>query len=189
MQGIKIEISARHVHLTQHDLEQLFGDGYQLTPEKELSQPGQFASSEVLTLVGPKRQLENVRVLGPCRNLTQIEISKTDSYALGITAPIRLSGKIIGSGALKLVGPKGELELKEGAIVAKRHIHMNPTQAQKLGVTNSQNVKVEIEGQRAMIFDQVEIRIDENFDLAMHIDTDEANAAGIDKQGSGNIVG
>lgn len=175
--------------MTQNDLEQLFGEGYQLKPEKELSQPGQYASPDTVTLVGPKRQMENVRVLGPCRNLTQIEISKTDSYFLGINAPIRLSGKIIGSGAIKLVGPKGEIDLKEGAIVAKRHIHMNPTQAQKLGVSSGQNVKVAVEGQRALVFDQVEIRVHEDFDLAMHLDTDEANAAGIEKVGSGMIVG
>lgn len=189
MNEIKIEISARHVHLTQQNLEQLFGEGYQLTPEKELSQPGQYASTDAITIVGPKRQIENVRVLGPCRNFTQIEISKTDSYSLGITAPVRLSGKIIGSGAIKLIGPKGEVELKEGAIVAKRHIHMNPTQAQKLGVTNGQNVKVAVEGPRAIVFDQVEVRVDENFDLSMHLDTDEANAAGVEKLGSGVIVG
>lgn len=188
MSQIKIEISARHVHLTQQDLEKLFGEGYKLTEEKPLSQPGQFASTSMVTLVGTKRQLENVRVLGPCRNATQIEISKTDSYFLGTPAPIRLSGKIIGSGAIKLVGPAGELELKEGVIVAKRHIHLNPTQAQKFGVTQGQNVKVEIDGQRAMILDQVEVRINEEFDAAMHLDTDEANAAGIEREGEGVII-
>ena len=188
MAMIKIEISARHVHLTQQDLEKLFGDGYKLVEEKPLSQPGQFASTVTVTLVGAKRQLENVRVLGPCRNATQIEISKTDSFFLGTPAPIRLSGKIIGSGPIKLVGPAGEVELKEGVIVAKRHIHLNLTQAQKFGVTQGQNVKVAIEGQRAMVFDQVEVRIDENFDASMHVDTDEANAAAIDREGEGTIV-
>ncbi len=188
MAMIKIEISARHIHLTQQDLEKLFGAGYKLEEEKSLSQPGQFASTAVVTLVGKKRQLENVRVLGPCRNATQIEISKTDSYFLGTQAPIRLSGKIIGSGSIKLVGPAGEVELKEGVIVAKRHIHLNPTQAQKFGVTQGQNVKVAVEGQRSLVFDQVEVRINEEFDAAMHVDTDEANAAGIEREGEGLVV-
>lgn len=186
---IKIEVSARHVHLTKQDLEQLFGEGYELVEEKKLSQPGQFASTAKLTLVGPKRQIENVRVLGPCRSATQIEISKTDSFSLGVTAPIRLSGKIIGSGSIKLVGPNGVVELKEGAIVAKRHIHMNPEQARKYNVSQGQNVKVQVDGPRALTFEQVEVRIDEEFDASMHIDTDEANAAGLDNLSTGNIVG
>ncbi|MBU1132551.1 phosphate propanoyltransferase [Patescibacteria group bacterium] len=188
MPEIKIEVSARHVHLTQQDLEQLFGENYVLQVEKELSQPGQFASTDVVTLVGPKRQLENVRVLGPCRGNSQVEISRTDSYFLGVQAPIRLSGKIIGSGSIKLVGPAGEVELKEGVIVAKRHIHLNPTQAQKLNVSNGQNLKVAVEGQRALIFDQVEVRVNEEFDAAMHVDTDEANAAGLERESVGIIM-
>lgn len=186
---IKIEVSARHVHLTKHDLEQLFGEGYELVEEKKLSQPGQFASTAKVTLVGQKKQIENVRVLGPCRSATQIEISKTDSFTLGVTAPIRLSGKIIGSGAIKLVGPNGAVELKEGVIVAKRHVHMNPEQARKYNVSQGQNVRVQVDGPRALTFDQVEVRIDEEFDASMHIDTDEANAAGLDSLTTGNIIG
>lgn len=185
---IKIEVSARHVHLTRHDLEKLFGEGYELKVEKELSQPGQFASTDVVTLVGPKRKIENVRVMGPCRPHTQLEISKTDSFYLGSPAPLRLSGKIISSGAIKVVGPKGEIELKDGLIIAKRHLHLNKEQGHEFGITNAQKVKIEIDGPRALVFDEVEARINEDFDAACHIDTDEANAAGIDQEGEGNII-
>lgn len=188
MAKVLVEISARHVHLTQYDLERLFGEGYKLKKEKDLSQPGQFASPDVVTLVGPKRKLENVRVLGPCRSHTQIEISRTDSYYLGAKAPLRLSGKVIRSGAIKLIGPKGELDLIEGLIVAKRHIHMNPEQAHRVGVVNGQDVKVAVEGPRAVIFDNVEVRVDEEFDEAIHFDTDEANAAGVEGEGEGEII-
>ncbi|MFH0780207.1 MAG: phosphate propanoyltransferase [Parcubacteria group bacterium] len=188
MPTIKIEVSARHVHLTRHDLEKLFGDGYELKIEKDLSQPGQFAAAETVTLAGPKRSIENVRVMGPCRQHTQVEISKSDSFFLGSPAPVRLSGKVIGSGAIKIIGPKGEIESKEGLIVAKRHLHLNKDQAHELGVANAQTVKVEIDGPRALIFDEVETRINEEFDAAFHIDTDEANAAGIDRAGEGIII-
>ncbi|MFH0988154.1 MAG: phosphate propanoyltransferase [Parcubacteria group bacterium] len=185
---IKIEVSARHVHLTQQDLDQLFGAGYKLTGAKDLSQPGQFAAVETVTLVGPKRQLENVRLMGPCRHHSQVEVAKSDCFFLGSMAPIRLSGKIIGSGAIKIVGPKGEMELKEGLIVAKRHIHLNPDQAQHFGVKNGDDVKVSIDGQRGLVFDEVECRVNEEFDQFMHVDTDEANAAGIDKDGGDGEV-
>lgn len=188
MAKLLVEISARHVHLTQHDLERLFGEGYKLKRDKDLSQPGQFASPDTVTLVGPKRQLENVRVLGPCRSHTQIEISRTDSYYLGAKAPLRLSGKVIRSGAIKLVGPKGEIDLAEGLIVAKRHIHLNSEQAHHLGVANAQDVKVMIEGPRATVFSNVEVRVDENFEAAIHLDTDEANAAGVEGEGEGEII-
>ena len=188
MPKILIEISARHVHLTQFDLERLFGDGYKLKKEKDLSQPGQFASTDVVALIGPKRRLDNVRLLGPCRSHTQIEISRTDSYFLGVKAPLRLSGKVIRSGAIKLAGPKGEIDLTEGLIVAKRHIHVNPEQASRFGVSNAQDVKVMIEGPRATVFSNVEIRVDEEFEAAIHLDTDEANAAGIEGEGEGEIL-
>lgn len=188
MPKIKIEISARHVHLTQNDLEKLFGEGYELKKEKDLSQPGQFASADTVTIAGPKRSLENVRVMGPCRGQSQVEISKSDSYYFGAKAPVRLSGKIIGSGAIKIIGPKAELDLASGLIVSKRHIHANPSQAAKLKVSNGQNVKLAIEGPRALVFGEVEVRVDENFDLFAHLDTDEANAAGIEGVGSGEIV-
>jgi len=188
MAKLLVEVSARHVHLTQFDLERLFGEGYKLKSEKDLSQPGQFASPDTVTLVGPKRQLENVRVLGPCRSHTQIEISRTDSYFLGVKAPLRLSGKVIRSGAIKLLGPKGEIDLAEGLIVAKRHIHLNPEQASRFGVVNAQDVKVLIESPRATVFSNVEVRVDENFEAAIHLDTDEANAAGIEGAGEGEII-
>lgn len=177
---IRVEVSARHAHLTKHDLEVLFGEGYELTKEKHLSQTGEFASLDTIKLVGPKRELENVRVLGPCRGNTQIEISRTDSFYLGAPAPLRLSGKIIGSGSIKLVGPQGELELKDGLIVPKRHLHVNQDQAQDFGVSDGQNVSVMIDGPRSVTFHEVEVRIKEGFDTSIHLDTDEANAAGFD---------
>ena len=175
---IRVEVSARHAHLTKYDLEALFGEGYELKKEKDLSQIGQFSSPDTIKLVGPKGELSSVRVLGPCRSNSQLEISKTDSYLLGVKAPLRLSGKIIGSGEIKLVGPKGEIELKDGLIVAKRHAHFNQDQAYEYGVTDGQNVSVEIEGPRSLIFNEVEVRIHEDFEASVHLDTDEANAAG-----------
>ena len=177
---IRVEVSARHAHLTRQDLDVLFGEGHELKSEKVLSQRGQFASSDTIKLVGEKREIDGVRVLGPCRSNTQIEISRTDSFYLGATAPLRLSGKIIGSGAIKLVGPKGELELKDGLIVPKRHIHLNLEQAQEYGVSEGQNVGVMIDGPRKTIFQEVEVRINEDFDASVHLDTDEVNAAGYD---------
>jgi len=180
---VRIEVSARHVHLTQHDLEILFGDGYKLKEEKPLSQEGQFASTDTVTLVGSKRQIEQVRVLGPCRNITQVELAKSDAVYLGVSAPIRLSGKIIGSGAIKIIGPKAELNLTQGAIVAKRHLHCSPEQAQKLGVKSGDNLALDIDGQRPLTFREVEVRVDPSFDLSVHLDTDEANSANIGRDG------
>jgi len=188
MPKIMIEVSGRHAHFTQNDLEKLFGDGYQLKKEKDLSQPGQFASTDTVTIVGPKRSLENVRVMGPCRNFTQIEVSKSDCFFLGAKAPVRLSGKVIRSGAIKVIGQKGELDLTEGLIVAKRHIHLDPESAHKLKVTNAQTVKVDIDGPRALIFDEVEVRVDEKFFPAIHLDTDEANSAGVDSSTVGEVI-
>lgn len=188
MSKIIIETSGRHAHFTQNDLEKLFGEGYQLKKEKDLSQPGQFAAVETVTIVGPKRSLENVRVMGPCRNFTQIEVSKSDCFFLGAKAPVRLSGKVIRSGAIKVVGPRGELELTEGLIVAKRHIHLDPESAHKLKVVNAQTVKVKVEGPRALIFDEVEIRVNESFSPAIHLDTDEANSAGVESGATGEII-
>lgn len=174
-----VETSARHVHVTQETLEILFGKGYQLTVKKDLSQPGQFASNERVTVVGSKKELANVSILGPCRNINQVEISATDARAVGITAPVRESGDIAGSGACKLIGPAGEVELKEGAIVAKRHVHMTPADAAEMGVVNGQIVKVLIKNDngRNLIFDDTVVRVSDKYALAMHIDTDESNAA------------
>ena len=185
-----VETSARHVHVTQEALEKLFGEGYQLTLKKELSQPGQFASNERITVVGPKKELANVSILGPCRKLNQVELSATDARSIGIDAPVRESGDIAGSGACKLVGPKGEVELTEGVIVAKRHIHMTEADAAELGVKNGENVCVLIENGngRKTIYGDTVIRVSNSYSLAMHIDTDESNAASCARAQMGTIV-
>lgn len=178
---IPIGISARHVHLTQQHVEELFGKGYQLTKKKELM-GGQFASNELVTIVGTKlRAIENVRILGPCRKASQVEISKTDGIKLGVKAPLRESGKVSGSAPIAIVGPKGVVYLDEGCIVAKRHIHMSPADAERFGVTNGQSVKVRFDNDRGGVMEDVIIRIDPTFTLEMHIDTDEANGLGIGK--------
>lgn len=176
---VPVGVSARHVHLTQEHVEVLFGEGYQLTKKKELM-GGQFASNELVTLVGIKlRAIENVRVLGPVRKASQVEISATDALKLGIKAPIRESGNIAGSAPIAIVGPKGALYLKEGCIVAMRHIHMSPADAQAAGVHDGDIVSVKADNERGTIFNQVKIRVDKSFTLEMHIDTDEANASKI----------
>ena len=174
-----VETSARHVHVTKETLETLFGAGYELTVKKPLSQPGQYASNERVTVVGPKRELANVSILGPCRGADQVELSATDARAIGISAPVRESGDTAGSAGCKLVGPCGEVELKEGVIVAKRHIHVTPEDAEKLGVADKEIVKVACGSEgRKLVFDDVVIRVSEKFATAMHIDTDESNACG-----------
>lgn len=176
---VPVGVSARHIHLTQTDVETLFGEGYQLTKKKELM-GGQFASNETVTIVGLKlRAIENVRILGPVRKASQIEISATDGLKLGVKAPVRESGDIKGSAPMAVVGPKGVIYLKEGCIIAKRHIHMSPQDAKMAGVTNGQTVSVRSNNERGSIFDQVTVRVDPSYTLEMHIDTDEANAASI----------
>ena len=176
---VPVGVSARHIHLTQQDVETLFGEGYHLTKKKELM-GGQFASNEMVTIVGLKlRAIENVRVLGPVRGKTQVEISATDALRLGVKAPIRESGRTEGSAAIAVVGPKGAIYLNEGCIIAKRHIHMAPKDAAAAGVRDGDVVSVKAENERGTVFDHVLIRVDEHFTLEMHIDTDEANAAGI----------
>ena len=171
--------SARHIHLTQEHVEVLFGKGYQLTKKKELM-GGQFASNETVTIVGIKlRAIENVRVLGPVRKQTQVEISATDAIKLGVKAPIRESGNVAGSAPIAVVGPKGALYLKEGCIIAMRHIHMSPRDAMAAGVHDGDIVSVKADNERGTIFNHVKIRVDDSFTLEMHIDTDEANAAKI----------
>jgi len=182
---VPIGVSARHIHLTQADLEVLYGPGYQLTKKKELM-GGQFASNELLTIVGLKlRAIENVRILGPCRKFSQVEISATDAMKLGIKAPLRESGDIAGSAPIALVGPKGALYLKEGCIIASRHIHMSPKDAALAGVKDGDYVSVKADNDRGTTFNNVKIRVDDSFTLEMHIDTDEANASGI---ATGNTV-
>ncbi len=174
---VMVEISARHLHVSQKDLEILFGEGYTLTPKKDLSQPGQYACEEKVTIVGEKSQLK-ASILGPVRPETQVEISLTDARAIGVKAPIRESGDVKGSGACKLVGPKGEVELKEGVIAAKRHIHMTVADGEKYGIKDKQIVSVKIDSDgRSLVFGDVVARVSDSYALAMHIDTDEANAA------------
>ena len=181
-----VETSARHVHVTQQDLETLFGAGYELHPKKYLSQPGQYASEERVDVVGPKKTLSRVSILGPVRPETQIELSLTDARSIGVTAPIRESGDVKGSGACKLVGPCGEVEVAEGVIAAKRHIHMTPEDAAEFGVTDKQIVSVKVNTEdRGLIFGDVVVRVSPKYSLAMHIDTDESNAA----CASGNVMG
>lgn len=175
---VLVETSARHVHVSQQDLETLFGKGYELTVKKMLSQPGQFACEERVDVVGPKKTIKGVSILGPVRPDTQVELSLTDARSIGVAAPIRESGDIAGSGACKLVGPCGEVELAEGVIAAKRHIHMTPDDAQEFGLVDKQEVDVKITSDgRTLTFSDVVVRVSPSYALAMHIDTDESNAA------------
>lgn len=175
---ILVETSARHVHLSQADLDTLFGKGATLTHKKDLSQPGQFACEERVTVVGPKRELKGVSILGPVRPNTQVEISLTDARSIGVAAPIRESGDVAGSAGCKLIGPCGEVEISEGVIVAKRHLHITPEDAAAFGLKDKQTICVKIPSNgRNTIFDDVVVRVSEKFATAMHIDTDESNAA------------
>ncbi|MGN0290236.1 MAG: phosphate propanoyltransferase [Lachnospiraceae bacterium] len=184
---VPIGISARHIHLTQEDVEKLFGEGYQLTKRSELM-GGQFASNEQCTIVGLKlRAIENVRILGPVRSKSQVEISATDARTLGVKAPTRQSGDITGSAPIALVGPKGAIYLKEGCIVAARHIHMPPADAEAAGFKDGDMVSVRMGDERGALLEQVKIRVDESFTLEMHIDTDEANACQV-KQGDLAVI-
>ena len=187
---VLVEISARHLHLSQADLETLFGKGYQLTVKKALSQPGQFACEERVRVVGSKGEFPGVSVLGPVRNATQVEISLTDARSIGVTAPVRESGDIEGSGSCRLVGPKGEIELEQGVIAAKRHIHATTADAKRMGLENGQIVNVEIptSNGRNLVFGDVVVRVSDSYALAMRIDTDEANAAGMAPNTIGKIV-
>lgn len=177
--GIKVGVSARHVHLSQKDLETLFGKGYELTPKKMLM-GDQFAAEECVTLVSPSlRTIEGVRVLGPVRKDSQIEISRTDTFKLKVSPPVRPSGEIKGSAPMALVGPKGSVFLNEGCIIANRHIHMTPADAEKYGVKDNDVVDVEIQNSKPTRYYNVQVRVREDFDTEMHIDTDDANAAAI----------
>lgn len=186
---VLVEISAHHVHVSEADLEILFGKGHKLTNKKDLSQPGQFACEERVTVVGPKREIKGVSILGPCRPQTQVEISLTEARSIGVVAPIRESGDLAGSPGCKLVGPCGEVEITEGVIAAKRHIHMTPEDAEKYGIVDKQIVSVEIptEG-RSLVFGDVIARVSPSYALAMHLDTDEANAAAIPGSTTGEIL-
>ncbi|WP_282140004.1 phosphate propanoyltransferase [Cytobacillus oceanisediminis] len=186
--SIPMAVSARHCHLSQRDLEILFGTGYQLTEKADLSQPGQFAANETITIAGPRGSLDKVRILGPARNMTQVEVSRTDSIKLGLKPPLRESGNIEGSSPVTLIGPKGSIYKKEGLIIAQAHIHMAPEDAETFGVKNGEYVKVEAEGERPISFGNVLIRISPRYRLEMHIDTDEANAGLITGKTAGRLV-
>ena len=184
-----VETSARHVHLTAEAFATLFGEGKELTVKKMLSQPGQFASEERVTIVGPKKSLPNVSILGPFRKANQVELSATDARSIGIVAPIRESGDVAGSGACKIVGPEGEIEISEGVIVAKRHIHLTPADAEEMGVKDKDVVwvRLDTDGREAILGDVV-CRVSDSYALAMHIDTDESNAVSAPRELYGEIV-
>lgn len=178
---VPVGVSNRHIHLTREDCDTLFGKGYELTPIKDLSQPGQYACKEQLTLIGPSlRAIEGVRVLGPLRKASQVEISRTDSFQLKVKPPVRESGKIEGSAPITIIGPKGLVQLREGCILANRHIHMSPADGAKYGVSDGDYVSVETkgDGKRTRLYD-VQVRVSDKFCLEMHLDTDDANACGI----------
>ena len=188
--NVLVETSARHVHITQEVLETLFGKGYQLTKKKDLSQPGQYACAERVDVVGPKKTLAGVSILGPVRPETQVELSLTDARSIGVAAPVRESGDIAGSGACKLVGPCGEVEISEGVIAAKRHIHMTTADAERMGLTDKQIVSVQVAcgNGRDLTFGDVVVRVSDKYALAMHIDTDESNAGCIAPNTMGTII-
>ncbi|MBQ3088571.1 MAG: phosphate propanoyltransferase [Clostridia bacterium] len=181
---IPVGISNRHIHLSKEHVEALFGAGYELTPFKDLSQPGQYACKEQLTIVGPSlRPIEKVRVLGPVRPASQVEISRTDAYQLKVAPPVRESGKIQGSAPITIIGPKGVVTLKEGCIIANRHIHMSLEEGERFGVKDNEYVDIDAFGERKTRFFDVQVRVHKDFRLEMHLDTDDANAAGL-KNGS-----
>lgn len=177
--AVPVGISNRHVHLSQEDLETCFGKGYELTPIKDLSQPNQFASKETMTVVGPKGAIEKVRVLGPVRKESQVELLASDMYKLGTKLPVRISGDLEDSASVTIVGPAGSVFLPKGAIVAQRHIHMTPRQAAVFEVTDGQIVSIKAEGARGGILNNVIMRVSDSCEIDCHIDTDEANALGL----------
>jgi acetate kinase len=184
-----VEVSAHHIHLSQEDVEALFGKGHQLTPHSDLSQPGQYACKEQLTIVGPKGRIERVRVLGPARKATQVEIAMTEQFRLGVHPPIRESGDIKDTPGCTLEGPTGSVKLERGVICALRHVHMTPADALHYGVRDKSFVRVRVDGDRELVFGDVLVRVDPSFALAMHIDTDEANAANVRTGAEGYIEG
>ena len=186
---IMVETSARHVHVSKEDLATLFGEGYQLTKKKDLSQPGQFACTERVQVIGPKSGFPAVSILGPERKQTQVEISASDARAIGVTCPVRESGDLAGSAGCKIVGPCGEIEISEGVIIAKRHVHMTPADAAVYGVEDKQIVSVKVDSpERSLIFGDVVVRVSDSYALAMHIDTDEANAVLAGANPMGEII-
>ncbi len=185
---VNVGLSNRHIHLSKEDLEKLFGVGYELTEMKPLSQPGQYAAEEVVDVVGPKGVLQKIRILGPTRSKTQLEVSAADARSMGVVAPVRDSGDIAGSPGCKIIGPKGEVEIGEGVIIAARHIHMTPEDAQNFGVKDKDLVRVETEGERGVIFKNVLIRVSPSYFLEMHLDIEEGNAAGLKNGDSVELI-
>src|SRR6185369_3652970 len=186
---IAIAVSARHAHLSQSTLDRVFGPGYQLRPRTWLSQTGQFAAQEIVTLVGPAGRIQNVRVMGPPRSHDQIELSRTDELTLGIEAPVRISGDLAGTPGIGIEGPAGRVSLSSGVISARRHVHMSPQDAERLGVQDGQTVQVKVDSKdRDLVFGDVTVRIAPDFRLEVHLDTDEANAAGIKNGDRGELL-
>ncbi len=185
---VPVGISNRHLHVSQTDLEKLFGEGYELKQLKPLSQPGQFAAEETVNLIGPKGTIFKVRILGPVRPSTQIEISRTDSFALGIVPPVRDSGSITGTPGIIIEGPKGRVEVKEGVIIAQRHLHLHTDEASELGLKDKEWISVKFEGERGVVFNNVLVRVNPNFAKDLHLDTDEANAAALANGTLGIII-
>jgi len=189
MNKIGLETSARHVHLSRKDADILFGEGYEFKHKRELSQPGQFIEEERVRLEGPKGVFPSVGILGPVRRATQVEITLTDARMLGVAAPVRESGDVKGSAGIRIIGPKGQIDLEEGVIIAKRHIHITPETAKEWGVQEKEIVKIKVENTgRALIFDDVVVRISPDFINSMHLDVDEANAAGLTGGEEGILV-
>ena len=186
---IVIEGSGRHMHVTEADLETLFGKGHELEVKKYLSQPGQYATNSRVDVVGPKGTIKGMSILGPCRKATQVELSFTDARTVGISCPVRESGDLAGSPGCTLIGPAGQVELSEGVIIAKRHVHMTPEDAEKIGVTDKQIVQVKVGGERGLIFDEVVCRVSPDYATYMHVDYDEINAASLfGKDPMGEII-
>jgi len=186
---VPVGVSARHIHLTQEHIEILFGAGAGLTVLKPLSQPGQFAANETVAVHGPKGSFAKVRILGPARKATQLEVSRTDAFSLGLNPPVRESGKIDGTPGIRIVGPAGEVTVDQGVIVAARHIHFHTSDAERWGIWDKQLLKVRVGGERGVVFENVIARVSDQFALDMHIDTDEGNAAGVATGDKGEIVG
>ena len=188
MNKIPVEVSARHIHLCQKDLEKLFGQGYELKKIRQLSQPADFACEEILAIKNNSHILENVRIIGPLREQTQVEISRTDAISLGVNPPVRLSGDLSGSEGFTLIGSEGEAELEEGLIIAKSHLHCRTEEAKELGLKNGDIISIKIEEERPITFHDIKVRVRDDYKLCLHLDTDEGNAAGINKKGEGQII-
>lgn len=176
---LPIALSNRHIHISQKDLDTLFGEGYELTKMKDLSQPGQYACEEKVDVVGPKKTIKGVRILGPVRPDTQLEVSITDAFTLGVSPMIRNSGDVADTPGVRIVGPKGEAEIDRGTIVAARHIHMHTSDGEEFGIKDGEIVSIKVPGPRGLVFDNVLVRVHPSFALEMHVDIEEGNAAGI----------